>query len=484
MNAYIYWVIRREEEVLPIIIQGGMGIGVSSVAMARAVANLGQLGVVSGTAIDSVIARRLQEGDTDGDIRWALSKFPDQECVAEVLHRFFIEGGKDENASFTDVPKLSLSPIPFATKMLVIASFVEVALAKRGTEGVIGINFLEKVQLATPASVYGSILAGVDYILMGAGIPADIPQLINDLMEGKEVQFKIKVEGADKPHFLSFDPAIIKNVDGTRLHRPKFLAIVSSHILANYLARDVITRPDGFVIEGPTAGGHNAPPRSKDSIGSDGQVTFTDKDLADFDKVKAVGLPFWLAGGYGTPARVKEALELGAAGVQVGSLFALSRESGITDDLRDKVLLELNQGELEVRTEPKTSSTGFPFKVVEINGTASDSDVYEARHRQCDLGYLRSPFLRPDGGIGYRCSGEPVKTFEFKGGTVGEAENVKCLCNALMANIGLGQTRWGTYHEPPLLTLGSDLSGAEELSALHSGCWTSADVIEYLTSAI
>ena len=476
--------IRRENDDLPIIIQGGMGIGVSSVAMAKAVANLGQLGVVSGTAIDSVIARRLQEGDEDGDIRWALSKFPDQECVAEVLNRFFVEGGKKENASYIDVPKLSLSPTPFATKMLVIASYVEVALAKRGTEGVIGINFLEKVQLATPASVYGAILAGVDYILMGAGIPADIPQLINDLIDGKDVQFKIKVEGADRPHFLGFDPAIIKNVDASKLHRPKFLAIVSSHILANYLARDVVTRPDGFVIEGPTAGGHNAPPRSKDSIGSDGQVTFTEKDLADFEKVKAVGLPFWLAGGYGTPAKVKEALEIGATGVQVGSLFALARESGIVDDLRDEVLSELNKGELEVRTEPKTSSTGFPFKVVEINGTASDSDVYEARHRQCDLGYLRSPFQRPDGGIGYRCSGEPIKTFEFKGGAVGEAENVKCLCNALMANIGLGQTRWGTYHEPPLLTLGSDLAGAKELSALHSGCWTSAEVVDYLMSAL
>ena len=213
-------------------------------------------------------------------------------------------------------------------------------------------------------------------------------------------------------------------------------------------------------------------------------MTFTDKDLADFEKVKAVGLPFWLAGGYGTPGKVKEAIDLGAAGVQVGSLFALSTESGITEELRGEVLIALNEGTLEIRTEPKTSSTGFPFKVVEINGTATDSEVYEARNRKCDLGYLRSPFLRPDGGIGYRCSAEPIKTFEFKGGAAGEAENVKCLCNALMANIGLGQVRWGTYHEPALLTLGSDLSGAAELSVLHGGSWTSADVINYLTSAL
>lgn len=475
---------RRDSFDLPIIIQGGMGIGVSSVQMARAIANMGQLGVVSGTAIDAVFARRLQDGDVDGDIRWALSRFPDQECVAEILQRYYVVGGRQPNSSYLDVPKLSLTPTPFAVKLLVVASFVEVALAKRDTEGPVGINFLEKIQLATPASVFGAILADVDYILMGAGIPADIPQLIRDLLVASVVQFKIRVEGSDKAHILTFDPAIIRGVDYTKLHRPKFLAIVSSHILANYLARDEATRPDGFVIEGPTAGGHNAPPRSKEHIDIDGQVTFTDKDLADIEKVKAVGLPFWLAGGYGTPEKVREAIEMGAVGVQVGSLFALSRESGITDELREEVLEGLTAGTLEIRTEPKTSATGFPFKVVEINGTATDPDVYEARTRKCDLGYLRSPFLRPDGGIGYRCSGEPINTFEFKGGGVGEAEDVKCLCNALMANIGLGQVRWGTYHEPALLTLGSDLSGAAELSAMHSGCWTSANVVEYLTSAL
>lgn len=475
---------RRENVELPIIIQGGMGIGVSSVQMAREVANMGQLGVVSGTAIDSVFARRLQDGDLDGDIRWALAKFPDQECVAEILNRYYVVGGRDRDSSYLDLPKLSLSPTPFATKMLVAACFVEVTLAKRETEGLIGINFLEKIQLATPASIYGAILANVDYILMGAGIPADIPQLIRDLLVGNHIEFKIKVEGADKAHILHFEPNSIKGVDFPTLYRPKFLAIVSSHILANYLARDENTRPDGFVIEGPTAGGHNAPPRSKNSLGEDGQVTFTEKDLADIEKVKAVGLPFWLAGGYGTPEKVREAIEMGAVGVQVGSLFALSQESGITNDLREKVLQGLMIGTLEIRTEPKTSATGFPFKVVEINGTATDPDVYEARTRKCDLGYLRSPFLRPDGGIGYRCSGEPITTFEFKGGGVGEAEKVKCLCNALMANIGLGQVRWGTYHEPALLTLGSDLSGAVELSAMHSGCWTSANVVEFLTSAL
>ena len=47
--------------ILPKIIQGGMGVGVSSWRLARAVSALGQLGVVSGTALDQVLARRLQD---------------------------------------------------------------------------------------------------------------------------------------------------------------------------------------------------------------------------------------------------------------------------------------------------------------------------------------------------------------------------------------------------------------------------------------
>ncbi len=61
---------------LPRIIQGGMGAAVSNWRLANTVARNGQLGVVSGTALDSVLARRLQMGDSCGAIRRALNKFP------------------------------------------------------------------------------------------------------------------------------------------------------------------------------------------------------------------------------------------------------------------------------------------------------------------------------------------------------------------------------------------------------------------------
>src|ERR1700693_5650483 len=60
----------------PLIIQGGMGAGVSSWKLAKAVSQAGQLGVVSGTALDQILARRLQDGDPGGNMRRGLDRFP------------------------------------------------------------------------------------------------------------------------------------------------------------------------------------------------------------------------------------------------------------------------------------------------------------------------------------------------------------------------------------------------------------------------
>ena len=70
---------------LPVIIQGGMGIAVSNWELAKTVSMQGQLGVVSGTAIDNVMARRLQDGDLSGNTRRALAQFPNQEVVSKIL---------------------------------------------------------------------------------------------------------------------------------------------------------------------------------------------------------------------------------------------------------------------------------------------------------------------------------------------------------------------------------------------------------------
>ncbi|HSO68431.1 MAG TPA: nitronate monooxygenase, partial [Arachnia sp.] len=182
------------------------------------------------------------------------------------------------------------------------------------------------------------------------------------------------------------------------------------------------------------------------------------------------------------PEKVAEARAAGAEGVQIGTLFALADESGLTPAIRQQLMSELESGSLVVRNDPRASPTGFPFKVAQLPDTLSEDDVYQARERICDLGYLRIPVERPDKSITYRCPSEPLKPYLRKGGSEEDTVGRKCLCNALMANIGLGQLRKDGYQEQPAVTLGQDLEGAKALSDLYPGGWTARQAVEWLLS--
>ncbi|HMP83595.1 MAG TPA: nitronate monooxygenase, partial [Verrucomicrobiota bacterium] len=127
--------------IQPLIIQGGMGAGVSDWRLARAVSTTGQLGVVSGTALACILARRLQLGDADGQMRRALGHFPLPEVAAQILSDYFIPGGKPAGAPFKLTAMPGLHPGPDFTALTVAANFVEVFLAKEGHGGLVGINF-------------------------------------------------------------------------------------------------------------------------------------------------------------------------------------------------------------------------------------------------------------------------------------------------------------------------------------------------------
>jgi NAD(P)H-dependent flavin oxidoreductase YrpB (nitropropane dioxygenase family) len=338
--------------------------------------------------------------------------------------------------------------------------------------------------MAMPAAVYGAMLAGVDAVLVGAGIPRHLPHLLDELAAHRPTTLPVDVAGdPGGTHAVSIDPPDLVGPGLAPLERPMFLAIVSSEVLVAYLTRDPAIRPDGFVIEGPRAGGHNAPPRGRPVLDERGQPVFGARDDADIAKVAAVGLPFWLAGARGTPEAVREAVAAGAVGAQVGTVFALSAESGLTPALRARLLARLRAGTLEVLTDAKASPTGFPFKVAQLDGSLSDPAVRSARPRLCDLGYLRSAFLKDDGRVGYRCPAEPVDMFVRKGGAADDTTGRVCLCNSLMADVGLGQDRDDGCPEEPLVTLGSDLTGASRLAALHPDGWSADEVLDWLLPA-
>ncbi len=466
----------------PVVIQGGMGIGVSNWRLARAVSLTGQLGVVSGTILETILARRLQQGDPEGAMRRALHHFPNPQIAERILKRYFVAGGLPPGASFKNPPMYSVNPSQDLVELTVAANFTEVYLAKEGHSGLVGINYLEKIQLPTLPSLYGALLAGVDYVLMGAGIPKAIPALLDRLALHQAVTLKLNVKGAISADedLVRFDPQVILDPSPAPLKRPKFLAIVSSEVLGINLAKKSSSHVDGFVIEAPTAGGHNAPPRGPLQLSEKGEPIYGPKDAVDFATFRELGLPFWLAGKYGEPNKVQEALAQGAAGVQVGTLFAYCDESGFTDVIKRQAFEKAMREEVEVFTDPLASPTGFPFKVVQLEGTLSDPEDYQARPRMCDLGLLRTLYKREDGSVGYRCPGEPVDAYLQKDGKIEETAGRKCICNGLVAAVGLEQNQRSGYREKALVTSGDDIPRIASLLKGGEVSYTAADVVDYL----
>jgi nitronate monooxygenase len=469
----------------PKIIQGGMGVGVSNWSLANAVSKLGQLGVVSGTALDSVFVRRLADGDPGGHMRRGLDAFPFPEMAQRIWDDFYIPGGKPAGSPYPLMPMHQRRDLRKVVELCIVSNFVEVYLAREGHKNAVGINFLEKVQMPHLSSIYGAMLAGVGYVLMGAGIPLHIPGVLDAYAAQQPAEYRLAVTGAaqDADTAMRFDPADYIEGPLPVLYRPRFLAIVSSNTLATTMLRRASGRVDGLVIESPTAGGHNAPPRGKLLLNAAGEPVYGERDQVDLAGLRALGVPFWLAGGYGNAKSLRFALDEGATGVQVGTAFAFSRESGLRPDLKQSLIAQATTGTGEVFTDPVASPTGFPFKVALVQGTYSDPEIAAARTRVCDIGLLRESYATADGKIGYRCSAEPVANYVAKGGKAEDTVGRKCLCNALLANIGLAQVRKGDLaEEPPLITVGDDLNTVAQFLAPGENSYGAADVVASLLS--
>ena len=468
-----------ESERLPRIIQGGMGVAVSNWTLANAVANLGHLGVVSGTALDTVMVRRLQDGDEGGHVRRAIDRFPMPDVAAYVLKRFFLPNGRASGQPYRLLPLYRQTVPALRDQVTMLGSFVEVTLAKEGHEGMVGINLLTKIQLPTLPVLYGAMLAGVDVVLMGAGIPREIPGALDALANHEAAAIKLDVVNArpGETEYLKFDPRTRFPDAGSALSRPRFFPIVSAASLAMTLARKSNGRVDGFVVEGPTAGGHNAPPRGPLRLNDAGEPIYGERDVVELSAMRDIGLPFWLAGGSGSPEALEYALSEGAAGIQVGTLFAHCDESGFTMAIKQRIVAGALRRSLQVRTDARSSPTGYPFKVVIDN---AETPTFAPRERICDLGYLREAVRRDDGTLDYRCAAEPVEAYVKKGGAAEDTIDRQCLCNTLCAAVGLPQLRKEGFEEPPIVTSGDDVvSMATFLDGrMH---YSAADVIAYLT---
>lgn len=462
------------------LIQGGMGAGISGWQLARAVSRLGQLGVVSGTGADSLFVRRLQDGDPSGDLRRAAARFPVPGVADEALRRHYRPDGRPPGRPYDVLPLDGLGGNAWRNDLIALANFCEVSLAKEGHDRPVGFNLLTKIQAPNLASLWGAMLAGVDVVLMGAGIPREVPAALDALAVHEPASQRLEVPGlrASEAPLVSFDPRDHGGRDLPPSRRPAFVPIVSSNLLADVLVKKSDGRIDGLVIEMPAAGGHLAPPRGQSPPNERGEPVYGPRDEVDLERIDGLGLPFWLAGAQAWPDRLQAALNAGARGVQVGTFFAYCRESGLAPDLRQAVIDRSLDGALDTRADASASPTGFPFRVVSLPGTLSDPELAGARSRRCDLGYLRTAHVRDDGSVGFRCPAEPVATYLAKGGRVEDTVDRRCLCNALMANAGVGQVR-GDEIELPLLTSGTDLRRLGEMLRGRREI-TAADVVAHV----
>jgi nitronate monooxygenase len=363
-----------------------------------------------------------------------------------------------------------------------VANFVEVYLALEGHDNPVGINYLEKIQIPHLPSIYGAMLAGVGYVLMGAGVPVKIPGVLDQLANQAPATYPLHVTGAlgREDASISFDPRDVREVDLPRLKRPRFFAIVSSNTLAATMVKKATGKVDGLVIERPMAGGHNVPPRGRRQLDAAGGPAYGERDTVDLERIRELGLPFWLAGGYGSPEKLREVLALGAAGVQVGTAFSYCEESGLRDDYKQALLRKVVSGDARVYADPVGSPMRFPLKVARLEATISEDEVYLARPRICDLGFLREAYRTPDGTIDYRCAAEPETAYVAKGGRLEDTSGRKCLCDALLATIGHSQLRWGGYVERGLVTSGDDLIGISRFFPANGTSYTARNVLEKL----
>ena len=293
-----------KKELVPIMI-GGMGVDISTAALALEAARLGGVGHISDAMILDVSDRRF-----------------DTEFVKEKtkIYKHNIHNSDKSEVLF------DLGRVAEATK-LHVGKTME---AKRG-EGMVFVNCMEKLNMNAPRDTLqvrlnAALDAGIDGITLSAGL-----------------------------HLGSF--ALM--ADNPRFRDAKLGIIVSSvRALQLFLRKTAkLNRlPDFVVIEGPLAGGHLG-------FGMDWaqyDLATIVAEIAAYLKKEQLDIPLIPAGGIFTGTDAVEFLEKGAAAVQVATRFTVAAECGLPDKVKQEYF-KASEDQIVVNT---VSPTGYPMRML------------------------------------------------------------------------------------------------------------------------
>lgn len=275
----------RDRALLPII-QGGMGVGVSAHKLAGSVAREGAIGTIAS------IDLRVHHPD-----------------LMERTHR-----SKDRKV----IDDANLEALDRE-----IRAAREIA----GPDGTIAVNVMRAVD-RYPEMVKQACESGANAIIMGAGLPFELPELTKDHPE------------------VALIP-ILSEERGVRA------------VLKRWLRKGVL--PDAIVLEHPRyAGGHLGAPKPEDIT----NPRFDFKRILEeipkvFEQLKLDPIPLLPAGGVNSFGKIKELFEMGASGVQIGTPFAVTEEGDAHPNFK-KVLLEARPEEIVTFM----STAGLPARAV------------------------------------------------------------------------------------------------------------------------
>ncbi len=276
--------------LLPVV-QGGMGVGVSAHRLAGSVAALGGVGTIS-----SVDLRRHHP-----DLMERTSDLGVGEHAKQVIDEANLEALGREIAS--------------------------AQLLSRG-RGLLAVNVMRAVS-EYAASVRKALECGIDAVVVGAGLPLDLPDLAQD-----------------HPH-AALVP-ILSDARGVQL------------LVRKWERRKRV--PDAIVIEHPRlAGGHLGAARIADL--NDPRFDFENVLPQTLAFLRSAGLegqvPLIAAGGVRTHEDIARLQSLGAAAVQLGTPFAVTEESDAHLDFK-RVLAEARDEDMV----EFTSVAGLPARAV------------------------------------------------------------------------------------------------------------------------